>query len=144
MKDHRERLAQTILSLTLSVVIAVIFIAAAWGKIIGTEPSRALFADLGMEPYGRVVIGLLEAAVAFLVLRRRYAATGALLGLAVMIGAAIAHATQLGFAYNGDGGMLTGMMIVSAVFCGWLMYLDRHNLPIVGKLIDLEDSRSSL
>lgn len=144
MRDRTDRLGKTILPLTLSAVIAVVFFAAAWGKIVGNEPSRALFEALEMEPYGRVVIGLLEAAVAFLVLNRRYAATGALLGLAVMMGAAIAHATRLGLDYNGDGGMLTGMMIASALLCGWLMYLHRRNLPIVGKFIDLEDSRSSL
>jgi putative oxidoreductase len=135
---------QSLLPVTLSAGLAIVFVSAAWGKIMGTESSRAMFAALDMEPYGRVLIGLIEAAVAFLLLHRRYAATGALLGLAVMMGAAIAHATRLGFAYNGDGGALTGMMIGSGALCIWLMYLDRKQLPIVGKLIQLDDGRTTL
>lgn len=139
MKSEKNKTSQpNSLLLSLSVLCsltqAAILLHAAWDKVSGHAQSKLLFQDLGMEPTGRLIIGLLEAFAAFLLLTRRYTASGALLSLCIMLGALIAHSTKIGFDVHGDGGRLAIMMGISTALSIGVMLLERHSLPIVGKL----------
>ena len=60
---------------------------------------------------------------------------GAILALGVISGAIIAHLTKLGIVVLGDGGLLFGLAL--AVFFGSLgiLFIHRHEIPIIGKLL---------
>ncbi len=134
-----------ILSIILGTALSAVFFMAAWAKVSGNPGTKEVFTTLEMEPHGRIIIGIIEAAAAFLLVTHKYSATGALLGFAVMIGAFIAHGTKLGFVLSeADGGFLSLQMLIAASLCLGVMWLERHDLPIVGKLFDLEDERTSL
>jgi len=76
-------------------IAAGILLPVAVQKLVGAGPSGLIFEALGMEPHGRIIIGLVELTAALLLLSPQ-AATGALLAIGVMLGAIIAHLTVLG------------------------------------------------
>jgi len=106
-------------------------------KLIGGEMSRMLFDTLGMEPHGRVVIGLVEILAALLLLSPQ-AAAGALLAVGVMLGAIIAHSTALGMEVEGDGGRLLTMLVVVFLSSATVLLLRRGELPIIGSTLEGE------
>jgi putative oxidoreductase len=114
------------------IISAAILFPAAWSKLSSSELSIYIFTELGMEPAGRILIGLIECIAALFLLNPRLAASGALLATGTMLGAIIAHATFLGFDLQGDGGkhiaMLAAVLISSIV----VLYLRRKQLPFVG------------
>jgi len=83
--------------------------------------SRMLFDTLGMEPHGRVVIGLVE-----------------ILAVGVMLGAIIAHGTALGAEVEGDGGRLLMMLVLVFLSSATVLLLRRRELPIIGSTLDGE------
>ena len=58
-------------------VAAGILLPVGYNKLMGGEMSSMLFGMLGMEPHGRIIIGLIEVAAALLLLSPQ-AASGAL------------------------------------------------------------------
>jgi hypothetical protein len=101
-------------------------------KLTGNPNDIALFTQLGMEPAGRVMIGLVEGACALLLLSP-YAALGGVLTNAVMIGAVIAHATKLGFVVQDDGGAHVALLVVVMVSSFSVAWVHRRALPFVGE-----------
>lgn len=75
---------------------AFILVLAGLGKLQGTEQDIKLFTDLGMEPGGRVIIGICELCSAAMLLHPISAAYGSLLGAGVLTGAGLAHLSHLG------------------------------------------------
>lgn len=98
-----------ILSWCIQIPMVVLFAVAGWMKLSGDAESRALFDTLGMEPAGRLIIGVLELTAAWMFLRSCTAVRGALLTLCIMVGALIAHATRIGF-----GGEMSEMSMMWA------------------------------
>lgn len=92
-----------------------------------------IFTALGMEPQGRYLIALIEVIAGIFLLYPLTAASGALIGVGVMMGAIIAHSTHLGFFPQGDNG--THIVLLLAVFlsCVVTVFVRRKQLPIIGK-----------
>jgi uncharacterized membrane protein YphA (DoxX/SURF4 family) len=70
------------------------------------EESIYIFTRLGMEPWGRILTGVLELVASLLILYPRATAFGALLGAGLMGGAIYFHLTKLGIVVKDDGGQL--------------------------------------
>ncbi len=64
-------------------------------KFTGHPESVAIFTDIGMEPNGRILIGVIELIACLLMLRHSSAHFGALLGACTMGGAVVGHFTQI-------------------------------------------------
>ena len=127
------------LALTLIVAIflgiaAMMLLMAATMKFIGDPGSVAIFVSLDMEPDGRYVIAVIEL-VAALFLLSSFAALGAVMAVAVMCGAIIAHVTQLGLVVNDDGGMLVGMLLMVLLCAGYVLVSRRKEIPFVGETL---------
>jgi len=86
-------------------------------KFSGAAESRWIFETLGVEPWGRLGTGALEAVAVLLLLLPRTAALGALLATGLMAGAIGSHLTLLGIEVQGDGGLLFALACVTAA-CG--------------------------
>lgn len=108
---------------------AAVLLYVGWLKLIDNPTDVELFTLLGMEPQGRVIIGIIELAAGLLLLSP-HAALGGLLAVGVMCGALIAHTTVLGF--DPVHGGLLALVLLSSL-C--VLVMRRAELPIVGKTL---------
>ncbi len=74
-----------------------------------------IFTVVGMEPWGRIAIGVLELIASLLMIINATAWVGAVLALGVMGGAILMHLTILGISVRGDGGYLFFLAIAVAL-----------------------------
>jgi uncharacterized membrane protein YphA (DoxX/SURF4 family) len=90
----------------LRLLSAVIMLQTLFFKFTAAPESVYIFTTLGMEPWGRIGIGIMELIAAVLILVPRTTAFGALLGIGLMGGAIFFHLSKLGIEVQGDGGQL--------------------------------------
>ena len=88
------------------VAIAVILIQTLRFKFTAHPDSVYIFETVGLEPYGRIGIGVLELIAGILLLIPKTVWAGAALTLGLIGGAIMMHLTQLGIEVKGDGGVL--------------------------------------
>ncbi len=122
--------SKKILLWVLQIIPAYIFLQAAWMKFTAASGVVSAFTILGMEPGGRILIGVLELVAAVLLLIPAFAASGALLGFGIMLGAVIAHATRLGMAQSG---FALSLICIALICTGMVIYLRRKQLPLLGE-----------
>ena len=118
----------------LRIIPAVIVGMAAYMKFSGNKDVSVMFGSLGMEPGGRILIGVIEAICVVLLLSSRISAWGAILSLGVTTGAVIAHCSILGF--DKQLGSLFVMALVSTTSSILLIYRLRHQVPFVSDMFD--------
>ena len=112
------------------IIAAVIFIGVGIMKFKGGPADVMLFEVLDMEPTGRYLIGTIEIIAGLLLLTDALSATGAFLGIGIMLGAIIAHATILGFDVKHIG--MLGIVLLSCII---VAYIRRKQLPFIGSVI---------
>jgi len=117
---------QKILDYVLRTVVAVILIQSLFFKFTGASESMYIFAKLGVEPWGRILTGILELIASLMILIPFTVVYGALLSLFVITGALFSHIFSLGIAIQeiGDGGSLFVMALI--VFAGSAVVLYQH------------------
>ncbi|MDF1839210.1 MAG: DoxX family protein [Planctomycetota bacterium] len=101
-------------------------------KFTAAPEAVALFTKLGVEPFGRIGLGVVELIAVILLLVPRTAAMGSALTLGLMVGAIGSHLTKLGIEVEGDGGALFTMAVIAFItgFVG--TWIRRRELPILG------------
>jgi uncharacterized membrane protein YphA (DoxX/SURF4 family) len=119
-----------ILRLVSTLLVVLIVGQTLFFKFTAAPESVEIFTRLGLEPHGRIGIGIAELVAIVLLLVPRAAVFGAALAAALMAGALFAHATRLGFA--GDMGVLAGMGAVALAASLVLLWTRRRELPVVG------------
>lgn len=120
-------------SWTLQVLVALALLPLAVGKFTGDSQTTATFTQLGMEPAGRYLIGVLELIAVGLLLIPGIATWGAILTWGVMTGALIAHATILGL---GEPVPFLGLPLSILALINWLgasaiVVLRRHDIGFI-------------
>lgn len=88
------------------VVAALILLQTLFFKFTGAPESVYIFSTLGVEPWGRFLVGLLELVAGVSLLIGAVAWIGAGLATGLMVGALGAHLTVLGFEVQNDDGYL--------------------------------------
>ena len=88
------------------IVAAIILFQTLFFKFTASPESVYIFTTVGMEPWGRIVIGILELIAAVLLIIPATAWLGAGLALGMMAGAIGMHVTQLGIVVMNDHGQL--------------------------------------
>jgi hypothetical protein len=106
------------------ILAAAILLMAGISKLAASADAVALFTRLGVEPWGRLVLGPIEVLTALLLLWPRTAVVGGLLGLVLMVGATATHLFKIGIVYNGDASLFL-MAVVVLVASGTTVYLRR-------------------
>lgn len=109
MKNYLER--------TASIIAAILFLQSIYFKFIAAPGSVFIFTEIGIEPYGRIIIGILELIVGLLLIFRKTSLLGGILGLGFILGAIFTHLFVLGIEVQNDGGLLFGMAIVVLISC---------------------------
>jgi len=96
----------TIGTWVLRLLAAVILLQTLFFKFSAAEESVYIFTQIGMEPWGRIGIGIMELIAAVLLLYPKTTPYGALLAVGLMAGAIFFHLTKLGIVVKNDGGQL--------------------------------------
>ncbi len=109
-------------------VPVIIMLQTLYFKFSAAPESVYIFSKIGMEPYGRIGIGVLELMASILILIPRTTSYGAVLGLGLMLGAIKFHVTELGIDVQNDGGKLFYLAVIVAVFCLILIVSHRKQL----------------
>ena len=122
-----------ILSWVLRLVPAIILLQTLFFKFTGAPESVYIFAELGAEPWGRILSGVVELVAAILLIMPRTAWAGAGLGVGVMSGALLSHLFVLGIEVQGDGGLLFTMGVIVFVTCAITLYMQRAAIPFLKK-----------
>ena len=109
-------------------IAAVIMLQTLYFKFSGAEESIYIFTQLGIEPYGRIGIGVMELIASALILIPRTALLGAILGVGLMLGAIFSHVTQLGIVVQNDGGKLFALAVIVLLSCLMIVFYYRKQL----------------
>ncbi|MEW4924199.1 DoxX family membrane protein [Algibacter sp. 2305UL17-15] len=117
--------------LVLRIIVAAILIQTLRFKFSADEVSVYIFEKVGLEPYGRIGIGIVELIAGILLLIPKTVWAGALLTLGVLGGAIFMHLTQLGIEIKGDGGLLFGTAIVTFLLSAIIAYTYRKDIPFL-------------
>jgi uncharacterized membrane protein YphA (DoxX/SURF4 family) len=92
--------------LALRIIVALILIQTLRFKFTAHPDSVFIFQKAGLEPYGRIGIGVLELIAGILLIIPKTVWIGATLTLGIISGAILMHLTKIGIEVNNDGGIL--------------------------------------
>ena len=113
------------------IVIAVILLQTLRYKFLAHPDSVYIFTTLGLEPHGRIGIGVMELIASVLLFPKRTVWLGALLSVGLMAGALFSHLTQLGIEVKNDGGTLFFMALVTWILGLIVLWDERKNIPFI-------------
>lgn len=123
-------------SMALQLLAAIVLGQTLFFKFSGAEESVYIFSRLGVEPWGRLLTGALEAVAVLLILVPRTAAIGGLFAAGLMSGAILSHLGPLGIEVQGDGGLLFGLACSVWVAGTAVAWLRRRQIPVLGRRFD--------
>lgn len=121
---------KTTISWILRLGTALILLQTLFFKFTAAPESVYIFSELGMEPWGRIGVGIAELLVAIFLVIPSTAFLGALGGIAVISGAIFFHLTKLGIEVQNDGGLLFTLAIIVFVSSIIILVLHRKDLQI--------------
>lgn len=110
------------------IIPAIILLQTLFYKFSGAEESVYIFTKIGLEPYGRIGIGIAELIAAILILIPKTSVYGALFSMGLMLGALQFHLTKLGIEVLNDGGKLFALALIVFIFCGIIVWLEKNKL----------------
>jgi putative oxidoreductase len=117
--------------LVIRIIVAVILLQTLRFKFSAHPDSVYIFEKVGLEPVGRIGIGILELIAGILLFIPKTIWFGATLTIGVIGGAIFMHLTQLGIEVNNDGGVLFITAAVTFVLAVIILYLYRKTIPFL-------------
>ena len=123
----------TLLYWAARLIAAIIMVQTLYFKFSGAEESIYIFTTVGMEPWGRIGVGVMELIASVLLVITSVAWLGAGLGLGLMAGAIGMHLFLLGIEVKGDGGQLFLYAMIVAVCSVYVLFHDREKLITLAK-----------
>ena len=129
-----------ILCWTARIIAAVIMAQTLYFKFSASPESVYIFSTVGMEPWGRIMVGVLELVASVLLLINATAWIGALLGFALMAGAIGMHLTILGITVintdgTSDGGQLFLYAVAVAICSLIVLWLNQDQIRSAIKVV---------
>ena len=125
---------QTRIAWTAQIIAAIIMGQTLFFKFTGAPEAVALFTKLGVEPFGRIGLGVVELIAVILLLVPRTAAIGSAVTLGLMVGAIGSHLTKIGIEVEGDGGALFTMAVIAFIAGLTATWIRRRELPVLGAM----------
>ena len=123
--------------LVLRIAVSIILIQTLRFKFTAHPDSVYIFETVGLEPFGRIGIGILELIAGILLLIPKTIWIGASLTLGLLGGAIMMHLTQLGIEVRGDGGVLFYTALITFILSAIILYSQRKEIPVIGKKLNL-------
>jgi len=118
--------------LGLRILIALILIQTLRFKFAAHPDSVYIFSKVGLEPVGRIGIGVLELIAGILLLIPKSVWAGAGLTIGIIGGAIMMHLTQLGIEINGDSGVLFYTAVFVFIVSGIILWNYKKDIPVIG------------
>lgn len=112
----------------LKLTVAIILLQTLYFKFTAHPDSVHIFSALGVEPFGRIGLGIIELITAGLILYPRTSMVGMVLSLGIIVGAIGSHLLVLGLEVEGDGGGLFSLALV--VLVADLLYFAMQRLEL--------------
>ena len=106
-----------LISRIIAVIASLVLLQTLYFKFTAHPDSVYIFSQLGVEPWGRIILGVLELITGILLLIPRTTLIGALLGLGLITGAIFSHIFILGIVVNNDGGNLFMLAVMVFIAC---------------------------
>lgn len=107
-------------------VPAIVLLQTLFYKFSAHPDSVHIFTTLGVEPWGRILVGILELIAGVCLFIPRLSVYGALMATLLMIGAIISHLFIIGISVLGDGGKLFGLAFVVLIPSVLVLYQSRR------------------
>ena len=124
----KKSLILKILSWGCRLTIAIIFIQTLRHKFLATDESVHIFTQAGVEPWGRILTGILELLASICILFPRTVWMGAMVTLVIMGGAIFFHITDLGIVVLNDRGGLFMLALTVFSFAIITLYIHRNEI----------------
>lgn len=121
------------LKLIIRIAIAVILIQTLRFKFTAHPDSVYIFKKVGLEPYGRIGIGILELIASILILVPKTTWLGSLAVISIIGGAILMHLTELGIDINGDNGLLFYTAIATFTLSVISLWFSKKDIPYIGQ-----------
>ena len=109
-------------------VAAALLLQTLYFKFTASAESVYIFTTVGMEPVGRIGVGVLELIAGVLLLITSRAWMGAVLALGLMAGAIFLHLTVLGIEVMDDGGQLFIYALIVSACAALILWQERMKL----------------
>lgn len=107
----------------LRIIVAVILLQTLYFKFTAHPDSVHIFSALGVEPWGRITLGIIELIVAVMILLPKTKTLGMLCSLIIILGAVASHLLVLGINVSSDNGKLFALALVvlicSSIYLIW-------------------------
>ena len=107
---------------------ALIMLQTLFFKFTASAESVYIFTTVGMEPWGRIGVGVMELIAAVLLVVPSTAWLGAGLALGLMVGAIGMHLTLLGIEVQGDHGYLFGLALAVTLCSLYVLIHDKDKV----------------
>lgn len=117
--------------LVLRIIVAIILIQTLRFKFTAHPDSVYIFETVGLEPIGRIGIGILELIAGVLLLIPKTVWAGALLTLGIIGGAIVLHLTQLGIEVRNDNGVLFSTAVLTFMLSAIILYFYKKDIPFI-------------
>jgi len=117
-------------------IVAIILIQTLRFKFTAHEDSVYIFKTIGLEPYGRIGIGILELIAGILLIIPKTVWFGAILTIGVIGVAIMMHLTKLGIEVHNDGGVLFITAVVTFILSVIILYYNRSQIWCFSKLFN--------
>jgi hypothetical protein len=134
---HRLSRLQSGASWLLQLLVAGILLQTLFFKFTGAEESIYIFSTLHAEPWGRIGSGVVELIASILLLVPSTVTLGAVLTLATMTGAILAHLTVLGIEVKGDGGLLFALALTAFTSSAIVLLIRRTQIPVLSRYFQM-------
>jgi len=115
------------------IVASLIMLQTLYFKFTASPESVYIFTTVGMEPWGRIGVGIFELVAAVLILVPSLVWLGSLIALGLMAAAIGMHATLLGIEVMGDGGQLFLYAVIVALCSAYAFWQSRATIPLMIK-----------
>ncbi|MDG1385393.1 MAG: DoxX family protein [Flavobacteriaceae bacterium] len=119
------------LSLALRIIVAVILLQTLRFKFLAHPDSIYIFTQVGMEPWGRIGIGVLELIASILLFLSKKIWLGAGLSTGLMAGAILMHLTMIRIEVKGDGGTLFYTAIATLILSLMILWGKKKDIPFL-------------
>lgn len=120
--------AKNILSWVLQLTVAVILLQTLYFKFTAHPDSVHIFTVLGVEPWGRIGLGIIELIIALLILLPKTKFIGMVASFGIILGAVFSHILVLGINVSNDGGGLFILALIVLISSTTFLVLNKKEL----------------
>ena len=116
---------KNIISWVLRLTVAIILLQTLYYKFTAHPESVHIFSELGIEPWGRIGLGIVELITSILILLPKTKIIGMINSLGIIIGAVGSHLLVLGINVGNDGGGLFTLALIVLIASSAYLFLHK-------------------